>query len=70
MKYITIKKYPFKGFYVFDTKLKCADYCGWNLFLALQTYAWYLGLNPKYAYFDLAIKRFIKNACRRFKNRR
>jgi hypothetical protein len=61
MKYITIRKYPFKGFYVVDTKTKCADYCRWNLFLAIETFIWYLGVNPKYAFLHLRIKKiFIK----------
>lgn len=60
MKYITIKKYPFWGIYVGDTKLKCADYCGWNPILALETFIWYLGVNPKYAFLHLRIKRFFK----------
>ena len=50
MKYITIKKYPYKGFYVVDNKQKHADYCGWNLIITICCYLWYLGLNPKYAF--------------------
>ena len=50
MKYITIKKHPFKGFYVVDTKVKHSDYCGWNIITAICVLFWYFGLNPKYAF--------------------
>ena len=60
MKYITIRKYPFWGIYVVDTKLKCADYCHWNIIAALETFIWYLGINPKYAFVSLRIKNWIK----------
>ena len=50
MKYITIRKYPFKGLYVVDSKAKYADYCGWKFAVAFCTWLWYLGLNPKYAF--------------------
>lgn len=60
MVYITIKKYPFWGFYVVNTKLRCADYCHWNLFVALQYFAWHLGVNPKYAFVSVRIKKWIR----------
>ena len=69
MKYITIKNDHLPGFYVIDSKARHSDYCGWNLFLAIEIWLWYLGLKPKYAFFDVVLKMRWKHACKRFKDR-
>ena len=60
MIYVTIRKHPFKGFYVVSTKYKCSDYCGWDIILVIEVLLWYLGVNPKYAFFSVPIKRLFK----------
>ena len=45
------------GFCVTDTKARHTDVCGLNPFLAFSTWLWYLGVNPKYAFWWIRLKK-------------
>lgn len=48
------------GFYVKDTRRKVTEICGNDPFYAFHMWLWYLGLNPKYAFWWIGLKRWLR----------